>query len=578
MAASQLILSRKRSIRSLVSEHLPNAQPSDARPSSPSRPSKRTREPRTPVSPRPQHLRSHDSANYAPTPLLQSFEPVEACAAERQASLKYQSKPASLRTLSSPIKFKGSLESFATNPDCDCMSHSALGDQSKYLYCPPTNPSDGAQQFSCVHDSDSYRRLSYGEPPNYLDSRVFCKSTVPRDLRRKASLHVKDHNCLSFYHQNPEAIQAKPWDSEFSQTKPRLWLGLAEDEEIEEMQATTVSSSPSKPRLILIPGRCVAMKPAQPEPPVGPEWESSAVILDTEPESAIGLGIDHFEGQKHEKQQQAFQRIKARKTWDTKTANPATTVRYTNPLSRPGNPIPPPTLLPPLSESTTQILFDLDIMLNSNASLHLSSPVIQKIRLPSAHMEQRRTPPTIPLSRYSTFKSPPRSIPIQTPTTPPNSASSAAHITTQMSFYPKPNPALRILRTIFPHAATSLLSTLYATNLALHYVHNISLPPQLNYPSEQGTGISYIPSKARAMLGLQMPGPRAPLPSHWVKPHGGGIAWRERIEKVKGGLRRELGRVLRECVGCELGVTVEEVMVRAVGEIIRLVEQREAGK
>ena len=224
-------------------------------------------------------------------------------------------------------------------------------------------------------------------------------------------------------------------------------------------QATTVSSSPSKPRLIVIPGRYVAMKHAQPEPPVGPEWENSAVILDTEPESAIGLGIDNIEGQTHEKQQQAFQRIKARKTWDTNSANPATTIRYTKPLSKPGSPSPPPTLLSPLNESTTQILFDLDIMLNINASLHISSPVIQKIRLPCAQLEQRRTPPTIPLSRFSTFKSPPRSIPTQAPTTPPNSASSTAHITTQMSFYPKPTPALRILRTIFPHAATSLLST-----------------------------------------------------------------------------------------------------------------------
>ena len=44
------------------------------------------------------------------------------------------------------------------------------------------------------------------------------------------------------------------------------------------------------------------------------------------------------------------------------------------------------------------------------------------------------------------------------------------------------------------------------------------------------------------------------------------------------GLRRELGRVLSECVGCDLGVLVEEVMVRAVGEVVRLVEQREGGK
>ena len=156
MAASQSILSRKRSIRCLVSEYLLNAQTSDARPSSPSRPSKRTREPGTPVLPQPQHLRSHESAKYAPTPLLQSFEPVEACAAERQASLKYQSKPASLRTLSSPITFKGSLESFATDPGRDLMDHSALGDQSKYLYSPPTNPSEGAQRVSRVHDSDPY--------------------------------------------------------------------------------------------------------------------------------------------------------------------------------------------------------------------------------------------------------------------------------------------------------------------------------------------------------------------------------------------------------------------------------------
>ena len=80
------------------------------------------------------------------------------------------------------------------------------------------------------------------------------------------------------------------------------------------------------------------------------------------------------------------------------------------------------------------------------------------------------------------------------------------------------------------------------------------------------------------MLGLQMLGPRPPLPSCWVKSHVEGTGWRERIEKVKGGLRRELGRVLRECVGCDLGVVVEEVLVRAVGNVVRLIEQREAGK
>ena len=245
MAASKLIFSRKRSIRSPVSEHVPNAQASDARPASPSRLSKGTKEPRTPLSPRPQHLRDHESVDDAPRPLLQSFGPVKACAAEQEASLKHQSKPASLRKLSSPIKFKGSLESFATNLDLDIVDHSALGDQSKYLYCPPANSSGGTQRFSHLHDSGPYRRLSYGEPANSSDSRVFHKTTASRHLRRKASLRVKDNNCFSLYQQNPEAIQAEPWNSEYSQPKPRLWLDLAEDEEIEKM--VSLRSMPNQP-------------------------------------------------------------------------------------------------------------------------------------------------------------------------------------------------------------------------------------------------------------------------------------------------------------------------------------------
>lgn len=342
-------------------------------------------------------------------------------------------------------------------------------------------------------------------------------------------------------------------------------------------RATTVSSSPCKPQEILTPGRGLTIKPPPPKPALCPDWENSAVIADA-PDSAIGLGIEGFEGQNQEKRRQAFQRIKARNTGDMTTANSATTVPSTAPVPRSCYPNPPPTLVPPLSETTTQILFDLDIILISNASFHLSSPVIQRISLPSAHTREPRTPRTIPLSRFSTFKPPPRPLSSQTPITPPNSASSAAHISTQTSSYPKTNPTLDILRTIFPYAATSLLSTLYATNLALRYVHNIPLPPRNYYPEEYSTGISYIPSKARAMLGLQMPGRRPPLPSCWVRPYVEGMGWRERIEKVECGLRRELGRVLRECVGCDLGFLVEEVMVRAVSEVVRFVEQREAGK
>ena len=236
MAASHLILSRKRPIRSPVA-HVRNAQASDARSPSPSRPSKRTEEPRAARSPHPQHSRAHESANETPRPLLQPLGPAKSCAAEQdqQASLNYQRKSAGVRTLSSPIVIKGGLESFAPKPKQGFMDHSALADQSKYLYYPPTNPSKRSHRCSRTHDGGPYRRLSYGAPPSTPDPRVFHKITESPDPRHKASLHVKENSYLCSYNQSHEAIQAKSWIYEPSQAEPRLWLDLAEDEEIQEM-------------------------------------------------------------------------------------------------------------------------------------------------------------------------------------------------------------------------------------------------------------------------------------------------------------------------------------------------------
>ena len=237
MAAPHLILSRKRPIRNLVVEHAQNAQASDARSPSPSRPSKRTKEPRAAQSPRPQHSRTHKSANDTSRRLQQTSGPARACAAQQdqEASLNYQSKSAGLRTLSSPIIIKGSLELLAPYPKQDFMDHSALADQSKYLYYPPTNPSEGAHRFSRAHGGGPYRRLSYGAPPSTPSPRVSQKITDSPDPGREASLHVETNGCLCSYNKGPEAIQAKSWKSERSQTKPRLWRDPAEDEEIQEM-------------------------------------------------------------------------------------------------------------------------------------------------------------------------------------------------------------------------------------------------------------------------------------------------------------------------------------------------------
>ena len=236
MAASNLILPRKRSICSLMSEHVQNAQALDAWSPSPWRPSKRTKEPKTALSPHPQHLRAHEGANDTSRPLVQPSGPTKACVAvQDQEAFNYGSKSAGFRTLSSPIMFKGSLESLATNSEQDSMDHSKLETQSKYLYYPPTNPSEGAHWFSRVRDGGPHRRLSYGAPHNIPGPWVFQKLTNSRHPRRNASLHVKENGCLGLYNQSPEAIQAKPWNPEPSQIKPILWLDRAEDEEIKGM-------------------------------------------------------------------------------------------------------------------------------------------------------------------------------------------------------------------------------------------------------------------------------------------------------------------------------------------------------
>ena len=72
------------------------------------------------------------------------------------------------------------------------------------------------------------------------------------------------------------------------------------------------------------------------------------------------------------------------------------------------------------------------------------------------------------------------------------------------------------------------------------------------------------------MLGLQTPVSRPSLPKFWLDPRQQLLGWRERIEKLEVQLRKKVGRMIRECAGFEFGVGVEEVLVRAVGEVVRL--------
>ena len=227
-------------------------------------------------------------------------------------------------------------------------------------------------------------------------------------------------------------------------------------------------------------------------------------------------------------------------------------------------------MVPKLSETTAWILTELETSISSlpPPGLQLISPVIQRIRLPLTERRiSRSSPPTLPLSRYSTFMGPLSSHPPNPPYTPGHQI-----IPTQSRDLPSmPTHPTLALRTIFPHAPTHLLSSLQATYIALHYVSTIYLPSSTPFPFmppsthlPTPSDLSDIPCKARAMLGIQTPTSRPSLPTSWIWPET--LGWKERTENLEVRLRREVKRLIRECEKRETGR--EDALVKAVWEIV----------
>ena len=319
--------------------------------------------------------------------------------------------------------------------------------------------------------------------------------------------------------------------------------------------------------------------------PVCPDRGHSIPYPDTPPptpassESMVGLGIESAAADW--KYDEAYKRIKARRTW-TQTppsSNPSSTgtVRRvapeTTPPLRADTPRPTAATQSQLSEPTSWIITELEasVASESQVNLQLDSPVILQICLP---VGQRRVPkktvPTLPLSRYSNFNGPLSSHPTH------SSCKLPLHvISPQVSPIPFTNTIMRSLHDIFPHAASQVLSSLQAIYLALHYVATIRQPspsscsspsPYIKTRSPSSHSMPYIPSKARAMLGLQTPTTRPGLPASWTRPETQG--WRARIEELECKLSSEAVRVVRICQGSHLGK--DESLVRAVGQVITL--------
>lgn len=373
--------------------------------------------------------------------------------------------------------------------------------------------------------------------------------------------------------------------------------------------ATTVTSSPTKPQLISIPRRRATTTTAPSTPSSHHEQMIPNFFPSTPPDTPatpLGLGIDSLEPSKKEKERLAFEKIKARPTWTStppaftiSTPDSAETLRLIPhpkfPKPRPDTPRPSLSPAPQLSELTTWMLTELEHCICGQlpGNLQLSSPVIQQLRLPPAQRRVPRyppLPPTLPMSQYSTY-SPLSSHP---PTTPPPTANPQSGSMSSVT--------LLALRTIFPQASLPLLDTLQAAILALHHVSSIYLPsstslsqssrsPSRNTPnsyslsSSQGipldfSDISYIPSKARAMLGLSPSTTARPvrptLPNSWLRPQI--MSWGKRVEELELGLGTEVGRLVRECLASdgqgksEGQRNGEGALVRAVSEVVRLGE------
>lgn len=344
--------------------------------------------------------------------------------------------------------------------------------------------------------------------------------------------------------------------------------------------AITIRTSPSKPQMISTLRRRATIDPFEKATPVCPDRGFVIPFPHTPPrtpassEPVVGLGIASIVDRTHD---EAYERIKAKPTW-TQTppsSNPSSTgtVRRvpaeTSHPFRADTPRPTAPVQPQLSELTSWIIIELEASVAKipQVNLQLDSPVIIQIYLPARQRRvPRKTPQTLPLSRYSNFNGPLSSHPTK----------SSCRIPMQAPSPPaSPTPTtMRSLHIIFPHASAQLLSSLQATYLALHYISTIHLPsPSTASPvssfiethSPLSPNMSYIPSKARAMLGLQAPTTRPGLPASWTQPETRG--WRERIEDLKCKLRSEVVRLIRTCEGSDLGTN--EALVRAVGEVVK---------
>ncbi|KAL8818136.1 MAG: hypothetical protein Q9191_008005 [Dirinaria sp. TL-2023a] len=426
-------------------------------------------------------------------------------------------------------------------------------------------------------------------------------------------------------------------------SKPRLWIDATRSEEkIEEavcglwpwrkplltrkQHLTTVTQSPTKPKVINISRRDSVVTPPKPLSAEHQSQLDSGWKHGTPPntlQESVGLGLSAEKAQSHKKSL-LHDRLQdypyTPPTSRISTPRAQSTVRRALPVSPASGTCEAALLGPPFNDSSDRIervVGQLEAALNNypTARLYLDSPIIQSICVldeASASSAQAlcRTPlVSAPHSRYSMLR--PLSSHSLTPQSAPtyrgvqyrgNTVDSRVNPSQPSAMCPPPcfpaardNATSTALRIIFPQAPAALLDSLQATYIALNYISScrfasptpISKHPSTPSPTSSLRSVSSIPAKALATLGIVTPGRTSTAGSSCLRPaspdHDPVAVYRkearklkERSEDLQVNLRLLVRGLLGEIEGRRLGKK-DESLVRAVGEVVRCGEKASKG-
>lgn len=477
---------------------------------------------------------------------------------------------------------------------------------------------DGSQLRKTLHKTTGSRELrqSAGSVP------------VSRDCAPWVNQIIRATRCAGSYQpQQTSGDHGPPRNS-----RPRLWIdGHKDDESIEEavshahefcthaiahgfgiQQLTTVTPSPTKPKVITIPRRGSSGSPLK-APSLSldglPRYTERRPATPPEtPQSAVGLGISsrisHTEASNHKVSSIKVPPLSLTPP-NSRLATPRTrsTVRRTSNFNRQASRVEAVSrALHPFSPDKGAALWvmgELEAAIHNHptARLYLDSPIVEHIRSlcsvrSSQGIIQERTCTgklAAPHSRYSIFR------PLSSHPVAAQDAQYKSPIYCEdrhTNFLASPcNAALSALRVIFPHAPGALLDSLQATYLALNYVSSLPCPvpsascisASRSSPAPSGLTFSSIPRKALATLGIQAPTTSPAAGTSWLRSETPDMKGKEmktedssvqqqkekeRMETLQVNLRISVRGLLGEIEGRRLGKR-DESLVRAVGEVVR---------